>query len=289
MIRATATIEGPPFTFNVTVSGLAVYLDNWAVIELAKGDPSRRRRFVQTLHSGADLLFSVTNAAELSGPQGNSANFVRSFLDEIGPHWFPVELDPYEVVKREQNGDTSAGHCICERFMKDYFIDQFRECRPASGKIIDLSQDALRLGPVLEWVGPQRDSIRQGSADFDDALIKRIMGYREEYLKKSGWLDEKFPILSFRADMPATFAYIGLIRTLILESTQGYQLKKGDGLDFCHAVMASAFASVAALDKQWQRRVGSLPKPNGLAPIYSGLELDKMVTDIESSVIPATP
>jgi hypothetical protein len=289
MIRATASLEGPLFSFNATVSGLAVYLDNWAVIELARGDPSRRRRFVETLRSGGDLLFSVTNAAELSGPQGNSANIVRNFLNEIGPHWFPVELDPFEVVKREQNGDTSAGHCICKRFMKDYFADQFRDCTPASGRIIDLSQDALRLGPVMDWVGPQRDSIRQGSADFDDALIKRIIGYRAEYLKNNGWLDETFPILSFRADMPATFGYISLIRTLILESTQGYQLKKGDGLDFCHAVMASAFASVAALDKHWQRRIGSLPKPNGLAPIYSGLELDKMVMDIESSVIPAIP
>ena len=84
--------------------------------------------------------------------------------------------------------------------------------------------------------------------------------------------------------MPATFAYMGLVRTLVVESTQGYQLKKCDGLDFCHAVMASAFASVAALDKHWQHHVGRLPKPNGLAPIYARLELDKMVSDIEASV-----
>jgi hypothetical protein len=56
-------------------------------------------------------------------------------------------------------------------------------------------------------------------------------------------------------------------------------LKKGDGSDFCHAVMASAFATAATLDKHWKRRVEGLPKPNQLARIYYQPELDKMVAD----------
>jgi hypothetical protein len=48
--------------------------------------------------------------------------------------------------------------------------------------------------------------------------------------------------------------------------------------------MGSAFASVAALDKHWKRRVEGLPKPNGLARIYSKPDLDTMVADIESWV-----
>jgi hypothetical protein len=58
-------------------------------------------------------------------------------------------------------------------------------------------------------------------------------------------------------------------------------LKKGDGMDFCHTVIACAFSGFAALDTQWKRRVESLP-PNPLARIYSPLELDQMVTDMES-------
>jgi hypothetical protein len=84
MIRVTST------GLNVNVSGPVVYLDNWAFIELAKKDPSRRRRFIDAVHSGVDLLFSVTNAAGLSGPQGRSAEAVKAFLDEIGPRWFPA-------------------------------------------------------------------------------------------------------------------------------------------------------------------------------------------------------
>jgi hypothetical protein len=54
---------------------------------------------------------------------------------------------------------------------------------------------------------------------------------------------------------------------LVLEAKQ-FRLKKGDGLDFSHAVMGSAFASVVTLDKHWKRRIEGLPKPNQLAHIY---------------------
>jgi hypothetical protein len=46
--------------------------------------------------------------------------------------------------------------------------------------------------------------------------------------------------------------------------------------------MASTFASFATLDKHWKRRIEGLPRPNGLARIYSGTELDAMVADIEA-------
>jgi hypothetical protein len=58
-------------------------------------------------------------------------------------------------------------------------------------------------------------------------------------------------------------------------------LKPGDWMDFCHAVVACAFASFATLDTHWKRRVESLPKPNRLARVYGPSELDQMVTDME--------
>src|SRR5271165_1868096 len=108
MIAATTSMGGPPLTFNFTLSGLAIYLDNFAIIDLAKGDLLRRERFVSSLDKGADLLFSVSNLVELTGPQGKSRTAVRTFLDEIGPHWFPVELDATEVVNPEISARGSA-------------------------------------------------------------------------------------------------------------------------------------------------------------------------------------
>jgi hypothetical protein len=91
----------------------------------------------------------------------------------------------------------------------------------------------------------------------------------------------KIPRLLFNPSRRALFAYVNLMRTLIFEAIP---LKEGDGMDFCHAVMASAFASFATLDKHWKRRVVSLSTPNSLACSHSGPEFDNMVTHIESWV-----
>ena len=279
MIRATSRPDGPLMTVNASVSGPVVYLDNWAIGDLAEGDASRRRRFIAALCSGMDLLFSVTNAAELSGPQGKSADAVRMFLDEIGPRWFPVELDQTEVVKRELDGADPNSTCMSEGLLKSYVRSRMQEYAPDSGKIIDLSESFFRLGAMLDWVGPQRDSIRRGSADMDEALRNKIGTYADASKQDARWLDVKFPQLPFNPSKPATFTYVNLVRTLIIEANP---LKPGDGMDFCHAVMASTLASFATLDKHWKRRVEALPKPNRLARIYSGVELDTMVVDIEA-------
>jgi len=42
---------------NASLSSVVVYLDNWAVGNLAEQDSSRRTRFARAIQSGADLLF----------------------------------------------------------------------------------------------------------------------------------------------------------------------------------------------------------------------------------------
>ena len=56
------------------------------------------------------LLFSFTNSIELGEAEGEPANRVRTFLDEVGAHWFPggpvyvwhchiLEHEDYEVMR----------------------------------------------------------------------------------------------------------------------------------------------------------------------------------------------
>jgi hypothetical protein len=262
---------------NASLTGIAVYLDNFAIMDLAEGNVLRRQRFISTLRSGAELLFSVSNVVDLTGPLGASLDAVRVFLDEIGAHWFPVELDPAIVVERERIGVTPARNCLSERFLRDFFADRLRS---NSGKIIDLSPAFFHLGAVLDWIAPQRDSIRKSLVELDGALVRRINEYRVNFEADRDWLDRSFPAVQSHPSKPATFAYINLVRTLILEATNGRKLKKGDGLDFCHTVIACGCASAAMLDKRWKRRVEAFPQPNHIAPIYYGPDLDKLVSDL---------
>ena len=86
MIEAVAK-KPDGVTLRVTVRRLAVYLDNWAIVALAKDQGQLRERFLGALGNGCDVLFSVTNAAEIVGPAGASQDAVRDFFTAIGPYW----------------------------------------------------------------------------------------------------------------------------------------------------------------------------------------------------------
>jgi len=144
---------------HASVGGLAVYLDVFAVKELAKGDPARRKRFIGLLDRGVEILFSVANAAELSGPQGASFDKMRAFLDEIGPPWFPVEFDPYVCIQRERELRDPLTCCFSERLLKTFTATEIRR---STGIKIDelptsLPRDFFRLGLFMEWLAPQRE------------------------------------------------------------------------------------------------------------------------------------
>jgi len=268
-------------TLHASVNGPVIYLDNWAFIELAKNDPSRRKRFIDAVRSGADVLFSVTNAAELSGPQGRSAEAVKTFLDEIGPRWFPAKLDPIDVIKLEMQGKDPGTVCMDERFFKSYIADRIRNFVPGCGQVLDLSDDFFSLAPMMDRLSSQRESISETSAKFDEMLKNRMSIVRQRSKREPYFLDKNFPRIAFDPARPAFFVYQNLLRIIAVESNS---LTKGDGMDFCHAVMGCAFASFTTLDTTWKRRIASLPRPNGLARIYSRTQLDQMVTDIEWAV-----
>lgn len=280
MITVTAGISDP-LIFTAKLDGAAVYLDNFAIKAIAKGDPARRRRFVDSIHKGADLLFSVANAAELSGPRDNSFNVIKSFLNDLGAHWYPVELNILEVVERERRGASPSECCVSKQFMKDCIKIFVRKHGDVS-RIVSFSEDFFRLGPVMDWVASQRDSIARGKAQFDEMLRMRILRQCEKRKNDPEWMEQNYPLLPFNSSFPATFVFINLNRTLILEA-KSHQLKKGDAIDLSHAVMASAFATFGAIDKHWKRRIDALPTPNQLARIYYEPELDQMMDDIEAA------
>jgi hypothetical protein len=263
---------------TATANQLAVYLDNWAIGGLAEGDADRRTRFLNAINTGADLLFSVANAAELSGPQGKSADAIRSFLDEIGPRWYPVELGTVEIVKREANGASADAACFSRQFLQDYFEIRLRDYGPG---IVDFNK-ILSLGSVLDWTGPQRDKIRTSNVELDNILRKWIELGVEETKKNKQWLEEKHPAIPFDPAKRCQFAYKNLIRILMRD---GMPVAKNDGMDLSHAVVGTAFAHFAALDKRWKHRVARFPAPNDMARVYSGpLGLDALVSDLESKM-----
>jgi len=272
--------DGAP-AFESFVGGIPVYLDNFAIKCLAKGDRALRSRFVTILQRGADLLFSLHNAVELVGPQGRSAEAFKVFLDEVGPHWFPVEMDPSVVLARESRGLDASSCCFSGELLKAYFQQRTSAEVPGSGRLIDLSGDFFKLGLFVDWLQPHKNHFVDQYFRFDHILQSGVKRGRLKAMENKPWLDH-ISVKYFDPGKPATFAYYNLLRNLMAE--RGDTLKEGDGRDFFHAVIASAYSSFAALDKHWKRRIETLPKPNRLARIYYEPELPQMIADIEDAV-----
>lgn len=279
MIRFTSTNGNREIVAETR--GYSVYLDNDSLIEFAKRCPSGRHRFVNALRSKGTLLFSWANAVEIAGPQGDSADAVRAFLDSIGPEWVPLESNAWEVARREEAGLTS-GVAVSERFMRAYFEERAAELLPEGGAVLDLpSESFFRLGAVLDWVQENRDTVRTYRDQLDDALRGRLEQLRADYDRDTSSLDRLLPSFQFDAHRPATFVLVHLQRLLVQEA-KAYKFAPHDGLDFCHAVMAAAYGSVITLDKHWKRRVEILPCADQLARTYYRPELDQLVALLES-------
>jgi hypothetical protein len=234
MIRAVCGANGAP-TFEASVNGIPIYLDNFAIKLLAKGDVSVRQRFVAALHNGADLLFSIANGVEISGAQGASALAIKTFLDELGPHWYPVDFNPQVVMEHEKAGLDPSRCCFAEELLRAYFVNRTSEHLPGSGKVIDLSGQFFRLGLFVDWLGPQRDHFLAASRTFDTVLIEGVNKMRMKHKRNPGWLNLVLPLSRFNPRMAATFSFNCLMRELVCEKRgrNGF-LPCGDGEFVCN-------------------------------------------------------
>jgi hypothetical protein len=221
MIRF-ASEDGSPGVVAET-RGYGIYLDNDSLIDLAKGQPSRRTRFVDLLQAKGTLLFSWANAIEVAGPEGASAHAVRAFLDSIGPHWVPLQLNPWEVMNREQAG-LGAEAAVSTTFMQAYF--QRRAYAMAQvGCVLDLSSDRFfRLGAAVDWAHEHRETIRADSEKIDNELRALLQKRRTDYEKDPASLDLALPPCHFDERFPGTFVLVHLQRILIKEA-KGYHFK----------------------------------------------------------------
>ena len=271
-------INTTPTGFHASVSGYVIYLDTWAYIELAGADPKLRRRFLDAVHSGADVLFSVTNAAELAAQKGDSARAIKAFLDGIGPCWFPARLNPIEIIKSEIESPDIGKACVDEDFFKAYVLTPEKVIDTENRSIGTVSNISFSLGRVVELLAPQWSSISAGRDEFDALIKSKMTEVAERERINPGFLNRKFPAVPFSPRYRANFVYHNLMRQMAIDPGS---LKKGDSFDLCHSVAACAYSTLAALDTGWRVRASRLPKPNQLPRFYSRPNLDSLVGDLE--------
>ena len=140
MMSVDAGPDGLP-VIVAKLEGVAVYLDNWAIIELANGDPKRRERFVNALKSCGSLMFSFTNSIELGEAEHEPAN-ARALV----PGRNRGALDPNRAKSVDGDGPRDRGQtnptpCISTLFIETFTKDRMFEQSPGGSKVVDLSPE----------------------------------------------------------------------------------------------------------------------------------------------------
>ena len=268
--------------------GWLVYLDNDAVIELSKGDQARKASFVESIRSPySELLFSFANFIEAGGPEGDSADAVRAFLESIGPNWVPLEMNPWTVAERERAASHETTPCISTDLIRNYVKKRTHETEEP-GKLISLDSESFwRLDVVLDWEREDHDRTIDDSNKLDAAFLEAVEQLRLETADDPSSLDRKYPAAPLKRDQPATYVLTNIMRALA--TNKGDTLKSHDGFDLCHAVMGVAYGTIATLDKQWKKRVTeAMPSMSGLARLYYRPEVDRLVADLARLVASAT-
>lgn len=262
-----------------TNRGCGVYLDNDSLIAIAKGDTARRDRFVSAIKQKGTLLFSFTNAFEVAGPQGASAEAVQSFLDSLGRYWMPLAMNVYEVMEREQLRGLSSP-AFSNSFLTGYFTSRLSQVCNTTDGIVEIADESFfRLGSIIGWIQDNRVSLREEAARVDE-MFRAGLDLRVQERLKSFLPEELAALPAYSDKHAARFTFLHLQR-VIWNEAKAFHLKKNDGIDFCHAVIASSYGSIITLDRQWKRRVREIPKPHRLAKIFYRAELDELVNELE--------
>src|SRR5207302_5984070 len=124
----------------------------------------------------------------------SSFSGIRSFLDEIGNHWLPVEFDPHISIEHERQSHDPIACFFSEALLKTFTATRIN--RSPEIEIADLPDslpsDFFRLGAFMDWLSPQREDIMLHKAELGARLKEQIMTYWAEYKQNPTWLDEKF-------------------------------------------------------------------------------------------------
>lgn len=266
--------------YTEAFSRVWIYLDNWALMTIAE-TPDMRERFLRALRSRGTLLFSFTNAIEIGGPSGDSAAKLKGLLADIENHWLPVEMNVETVIKREEKG-LGRHSPISEQLLAAVL----RRAVAAQERALVFRADGATLFSLSNAIEGAQDyftdpaqTAAQNKKDLADGLRNALAVMKTIKQGPDAWLPST----------PCAAAQIAVLRALATESERPFT--DNDAFDIFHAMMAAAYADIAALDKRWHRLVAGLATTIKVPETFYAPELPQMIGRFEEMVArsPASP
>lgn len=264
MISVTETDDSYQITSGIRRP--SIYLDHWALRSFSS-NPIPRDRFFRFFETRGTLLFSWANVLEISGNTGDSADQIRCFLADLGEQWFPIEINPFTVIRREiQYVPGNDNPCFAVGLLNAYY-PYIHGGRLSLSTIVDLTRHEQVKLTVQESIQRLTAEMHQ---TFDTA--------RHKWRGNKTGRGHNFPNSGFSADRPAEFVCKGLMRLVVKEN---FNITANDVLDFCHATVSVAYGDLVLLDKRWVDLARKLKMPSGHVRVYGPQQVEQFLQHLE--------
>lgn len=244
MIHVTIGVNGE-LTAGQQLASPAVYLDHWALRAVSE-DAALCDRFTKVLEAGSGtLLLSWANIAEFPGLDEPAARKAEQFIDAQLPRLFFLELNPFEVIQRE-NELLAGGPPVPPHADLD-LLRLVVGLRPSG------VQPITCLGMLAEVSAARSESRERMKAVF----VERVAALRTEYLEDNAFRSLVNRALQGQAAPRGTAIVLReVVGGLVRDSST--PITPNDALDFFHTIVPVAYADFVLLDGRWRDQVDRL-------------------------------
>lgn len=244
VIHVTIDADGQ-LTAGQQLVSPAVYLDHWALRAVSE-DSDLSDRFTRVLEArGGTLLLSWANIVEFPGLDEQAARKAEQFIDAQLPRLFFLELNPFEVVQRENallaGGPPAPPHADLD------LLRLVVGLRPSGVHPITC------LGMLAEVSAARSDSRERMQTVF----VERLAALRTEYLED---IDFRALVNRTRCGQTVPRGTAIVLREVVggLLRDSSTPVTANDALDFFHTIVPVAYADFVLLDGRWRDQVDRL-------------------------------
>jgi hypothetical protein len=260
--------DGENYIFEIRSEPPLIYLDHWA-LRLFSSDATMRARFLEGFRSRGTLMFSLMNIAEIAANTlERTADELRAFLRDIGPHWVPSTIDPMHIIEVEQGVAADVHPCISEGFLREpKFARRLVAGDLTLASVVDLTR------------GEEGEENVQSTSEKAKELLVQLEKWRVLHAKDPKAVDRAYPRLPFDDKQPMQVIYNGLARSCI---TQQFNLNENHVRDLYHTACAVCCGDMVLLDAHWLELVRQLKLPPNFVLAYGRDDVEHFLDDLTS-------
>lgn len=266
-----STSDYAPLILTPEVTSPLVYLDTCVISDLAvkKTTGEQFRRCL--LEKGGTLYLSWAHLVELFGlGVGPTYELVQSYLASFGTSFVVMDNNAQSVIDREKNMVLGKQNPAFDEDILKYLAVNWPMRELSMGMFLEAVAGQPSL--IADLQAKQRRLKDNLKAKFDEARAR----YRTDRESRRHLNNVKYVYSPMN---PTEYVYQQVVRECVITHEH---FVPSDALDFLHCVVPLVYCDYVVLDKKWARRCRKIDIPRSGAVVFSSIEIDDVMREINA-------